>query len=321
MLNEERYIKECVESIVSSDIPKDNFEVIFVDGGSGDRSVDIVDSYIDSYPYIRLLSNPKKFTPISMNIGIRASMGDYIFVLSSHAKYNSSYFSKLVYYIKELKAQCVGGVLTTDVKNRTPKSDSIKEVLQSRFGVGNADFRTGSKEIKSVDTVAFGCYTKESFEKFGLYDERLIRNQDIELNKRIVNGGGKIYLIPKVESIYYARENFKELAKNNYSNGFWNILTAYYTKTLSSLSLRHFIPLIFVLSLIIPSMLSLVYPQAIAIAILSSVSYLSLVIIISFKLKNRTNSIFYLIVSFLTLHLSYGWGSIMGILKVMTNRG
>ena len=321
MLNEERYIKECIESIISSDISKDDFEVIFVDGDSSDRSVEIVESYIDSYPYIKLLSNLQKFTPISMNIGIDASMGDYIFVLSSHAKYNSSYFSKLVYYIKELNANCVGGVLTTDVKNKNPKSNSIKEILTHRFGVGNADFRTGSKEIKRVDTVAFGCYTKESFKEFGLYNEKLIRNQDIELNKRIINGGGKIYLIPEVESIYYARENFISLAKNNYSNGYWNILTAYYTKTLSSLSLRHFIPLLFVLSLIIPSLVSLIYPQAIAITLLSLVSYLSLVIIISFKLKNQTNSILYLIVSFLTLHLSYGWGSIMGILKVMINRG
>lgn len=108
-----------------------------------------------------------------------------------------------------------------------------------------------------------------------------------------------------------------DLAKNNYANGFWNILTAYYTKTLNSLSLRHFIPLLFVLSLIIPLLGSLMMPQLIWIAILSFVSYLSLVIIISIKLKNSSNSIIYLIMSFLTLHFSYGLGSLMGIFSII----
>lgn len=314
--NEQKYINECIESIIASDISKDNFEVIFVDGNSDDTSRDIINSYQKSCPYIRLLVNPQKFTPISMNMGINASDGEYIFILSAHAKYESSYFSSLLQAIQELQAECVGGVLSTDVKNPNQKSNSIKEILTHKFGVGNAEFRTGSKEIKEVDTVAFGCYTKEAFKKFGLYNELLIRNQDIELNKRIINGGGKIYLIPQVTCTYYARENFRQLAKNNYSNGFWNILTAYYTNTLTSLSLRHFIPLLFVLSLIIPLLLSLMYGQLALVALVSLISYLGLVIIISFKLQKSSNSFFYLIISFLTLHLSYGWGSFVGVWAV-----
>ena len=202
-------------------------------------------------------------------------------------------------------------------KNRNKKSSAIKEVLMHRFGVGNASFRTGSNKVKAVDTVAFGCYRRDAFEKYGLFNEKLIRNQDIELNKRIINRGGKIYLTPEVKCTYYARENFTSLAKNNYSNGFWNILTAYYTKTLNSLGLRHFIPLLFVLSLIIPLLGSLIFPQLLWIALFSLVSYLSLVIIISFRLKNSSNTIGYLIISFLTLHLSYGWGSLVGIFSVI----
>ena len=316
-LNEQRYIKECIESIISSDIAKDDFELIFVDGDSSDDTVEIINSYIAKYPFIKILNNPKKFTPISMNLGINSSIGDYLFILSAHANYNSSYFSKLLYYAKELNAQCVGGVLITDVKNSNKKSNSIKEVLTNRFGVGDASFRTGSREIKEVDTVAFGCYTKEAFSEFGLYDERLIRNQDIELNKRIINGGGKIYLIPEIKCTYYARENFTKLAQNNYSNGVWNILTAYYTKTTNSLSLRHFIPLIFVLSLILPLIFSLIIPQIALLSLISLLSYLSLVIVISFKLTKKSNSFIYLLISFITLHLSYGFGSLMGIFRVM----
>ena len=311
--NEERYIKNCIESIINANI--DDFELILVDGGSQDRTVEIIEEYQNIYSFIKLHHNPKKFTPISMNIGIEASQGSYIFIISAHAEYQSDYFTTLVEEIQRLDANCVGGVLNTEVKNSNLKSNSIREILTHRFGVGNADFRTGGTEVKEVDTVAFGCYTKETFDKFGLYDEKLIRNQDIELNKRIINGGGKIYLIPSVNATYYARENFIDLAKNNFSNGKWNILTAYYTKTFNSLSLRHFIPLIFVLSLVLPLVLSLFNINFLWIALLSLGSYLSLVIMSS--LKSKDSSFFYLVVSFLTLHLSYGLGSLIGIFSVI----
>ena len=100
-------------------------------------------------------------------------------------------------------------------------------------------------EITEVDTVPFGCYRKEVFTKYGLYNTKLVRNQDIELNKRIKRGGGKIYLIPDTYCVYYAREKYREIIKNNYLNGKWSILTVYITKTFNSLSVRHFVPMIF----------------------------------------------------------------------------
>jgi len=315
--NEENYIANCIESIIKSDIEYEETEIIFVDGNSSDRTVEIIKGYASQYPFIQLLSNSKRYTPIGMNMGIKESTGDYIFILSAHTKYNSDYFVKLVSSAIELNADCVGAVLVTDIKNKNKKSNSIKSILTSIFGVGNASFRTGTSIVKEVDTVAFGCYEKDVFKKYGLYDERLIRNQDIELNKRIINGGGKIYLIPEVHCTYYARENFTALAKNNFSNGEWNILTAYYTKTLNSLSLRHFIPLIFLLSLLIPSLLAMFIPKFIYVAGLSLGSYFALVIIISLKLRDDSNSFIYLVGGFFILHLSYGMGSLIGIFSAI----
>jgi len=314
--NEEKYIAVCLDSILASDYIHEKMEIFIVDGMSKDGTRKIVQDYQHQYSFIKLLENEQRHTPVGMNLGIEASRGEFVFILSAHASYGVNYFTKLVENIKSLDGDCVGGVLLTDVKNTNSKSSSIKEVLMHKFGVGNALFRTGCDEVTEVDTVAFGCYRKSAFDKYGLFDAKLIRNQDIELNKRIVNGGGKIYLIPEVHCTYFARENLMDLAKNQYQNGFWNILTAYYTKILSSLSLRHFIPLIFVLSLLLPLLLSLVFPKILWVAFISLVSYLSLVIIISFRLKNSSNSIMYLILSFLTLHFSYGLGSFMGIFSV-----
>ena len=316
--NENKYIKNCLESILESDYNQNDMEIILVDGGSSDGTLKIIEEYQQKYENIVLLNNPKKIVPISMNIAIKVAKGEYIIRLDAHASYPENYFSKLIEWHKKLNADNVGAVIVTQVKNLTKKSASIKEVLSHKFGVGNSDFRTGIKEVKEVDTVPFGCYKKEVFSKYGLYDERLVRNQDIELNKRIINGGGKIYLVPDVRCTYFARENFRALAKNNYSNGFWNILTAYYTQTLSSLSLRHFIPLIFLLSLLLPVFFSLFIPKFIYIGLFSLVSYFALVIIISLQLRKKENSFFYLIMSFFTLHISYGMGSLMGIFSLIS---
>ncbi len=316
-LNEEQYIAECLESVLASDYDKSKMEILVVDGVSSDRTKEIVESYSKKHSHIKLLSNPDKIVPKSMNIAIKQATGDYIIRLDAHALYPTNYFSKLIEWHQKLDADNVGAVIVTEVKNLNKKSASIKEVLSHRLGVGNSEFRTGVDEVKEVDTVPFGCYKKEVFDRYGLYDERLIRNQDIELNKRIINGGGKIYLVPDIECTYFAREDFISLAKNSYSNGFWNILTAYYTKTLNSLSLRHFIPLIFVLSLLFPMLLSLLIPKLLWLTLLSLSSYLALVIITSFKLREKSNKLCYLIASFLTLHLSYGFGSLIGIFSMI----
>jgi glycosyltransferase involved in cell wall biosynthesis len=242
--NEEKYIQSCLDSIINSDYDKEKLEVLLVDGGSNDKTVEIIKEYQKKYSFFKLLHNPKKIVPVAMNIGIKNAKGEYIIRLDAHSMYPKDYFKKLIFYHKKLNADNVGGVVITEVKNKNNISNSIKNVLSDRFGVGSA-FRSGVKEIQEVDTVPFGCYKRELFDKVGLYGERLVRNQDIELNKRIKNSGGKIYLIPEIKCTYFARENYKDLAKNNFNNGLWNILTAYYTNTLNSLSLRHFIPLIF----------------------------------------------------------------------------
>ena len=213
--NEEKYIANCIESILLQDYPKDDLEVLFVDGMSKDRTREIVAEYTRKYPFIRLIDNPEKIVPYAMNYGIRASKGEVIIRLDAHATYEKNYFSALVRRLNELGADNVGSVCKTDVLNKTPKTLAIREVLSNKFGVGNSVFRTGIDKVMEVDTVPFGCWRRDVFDKYGLYDLRLVRNQDIELNKRILRGGGKIFIVPDTYCTYLARETFKGLAKNN----------------------------------------------------------------------------------------------------------
>lgn len=315
--NEEKYIAKCIESIMQQDYPKEKLEVLFVDGMSKDRTREIINSYLPKCPYIRLLDNPMKIVPYAMNKGISEAKGDVIIRIDAHTLYEKNYFSALVKRLYELGADNVGAVCKTDVLNKNSKTLAIREVLSNRFGVGNSVFRTGIDRIMEVDTVPFGCWRKEVFEKYGLYDIRLVRNQDIELNKRILRGGGKIFIVPDTYCTYLARETFSGLAKNNFSNGKWNILTVYFTKQFDSLSLRHFIPLIFILSLIIPSLLSIVYLPFVILSLLSLIAYLLLIGGISLKLCfSKKLNFFYLLTSFIVLHVSYGWGSLVGLCRL-----
>lgn len=315
--NEEKYIAECIDSILEQDYPKDDLEVLFVDGMSTDRTREIVSGYIAKYPYIQLLDNPERIVPYAMNRGIKSCRGDVVIRLDAHATYASNYFSELVGSLNRLGADNVGCVCKTDVMNKTPKTLAIREVLSNKFGVGNSIFRTGIDKEQEVDTVPFGCWRRDVFDKYGLYDVRLVRNQDIELNKRIIRGGGKIYIVPGTYCIYLARETYGKLAKNNYGNGKWNILTVCYTKQLKSLSLRHFIPLLFVLSLIIPNLLAFFWSPMVLISLLSLFAYTGLLGSVSLKLSiDKRLSFGYLLRTFIVLHLSYGWGSLVGILKL-----
>ena len=316
--NEERYIGACVESIVAQDFPKDDLEVIFADGMSTDRTREIVAGYSKRYPWIRLIDNPKRIVPPALNAAIRASKGDIIMRLDAHAAYPSNYFSAIVDAHRRIKADNIGAVCKTDVLNKTPKALAIREVLAHPLGVGNSAFRTGITVEQEVDTVPFGCWRRDVFERYGMFDERLVRNQDIELSKRIIRGGGRIVIIPDTYSTYYARETFGKLAKNNYGNGLWNILTVWYTRQFDSLSLRHFIPLMFLLSLLLPFIAGFFWHPLWWLCAASLAVYTIAVSIISARIAMRRHlNFFYLVATFFVLHLSYGWGSLRGLFKLL----
>ena len=316
--NEEKYIARCVESIIAQDYPKDDLEVLFIDGMSTDRTREIVAEYQVSYPFIRLLDNPKKIVPCAMNIGIKAAKGEIIIRLDGHALYPSNYFSQLVEWHKKLPdAWNVGGVCDTKVVNSTPESEAIAKVMSDKFGVGNSTFRTGAnKEYLKVDTVPFGAYKSFVFDKIGLYNEQLIRVQDFELNKRVAHAGGTIYMVPAIHCTYIPRDNYKAFAKNRYLTGYWVIKTCFITKTTKNLGLRHFIPAGFVLSLIVPLLLGLIWWPMALISPCIALLYSAVMLMRSVQINDSKTNVISLFKTFWCLHTSYGWGSLRALVTV-----
>lgn len=314
--NEERYIQACLDSVLTGDYPSDHLEVFVVDGMSNDNTRKIVEQYRGKFPNVVLLDNPHITAPCALNIGIEKASGEYIIRLDAHGIYPKNYIKTLVGWHKKLDAENIGVAIKTETQSSSSKAQAIRKVLSHPLGVGNSLFRTGAKKLREVDTVPFGCYKKEVFAKYGLFDERLARNQDIELNKRIIRGGGKIYLVPDVTCTYYARDNYIDLARNNFNNGYWNILTAYYTRSFSSLSLRHFVPLLFLLAIILPLPLVFADYRCAGISLLTLMFHLAFVMYVSLKLSDVATRLIDVIFAFYTLHISYGVGSLAGLAKV-----
>ncbi len=314
--NEAKYIETCINSLLDNTPQGCEVEILVVDGMSNDGTRQVINKISAQKQNVKLIDNPDIVTPFALNLGVDNASGDYVMIASAHSSFAPKYIEILMNAVDRLNADVVGGFMQTAIKNITPKAKAIKEVISCKFGVGNAMFRVGVEKEELVDTVPFGLYKTDLFKEIGGYDNRLIRNHDIELSKRLIAAGKKIYLIPDALCTYYARETFGAIAQNNYRNGLWNILTVKITNNFSSLSLRHFIPLIFLLSLILPSAFAALWWPLCLISALSLTCYLLTLCIISLKLATAKKlNFFYLCWTFIVLHFSYATGSLIGIFK------
>lgn len=295
--NEEKTIGKCLESVLSQDYPKENLEVLVIDGMSKDRTREIV----KEYPFVKLIENKKKITPVALNLGIKESEGEVIIRMDAHAKYENDYIKKCVKYLKEYNADNVGGIIKTVPKSNTLTSKAIAISLSSSFGAGGSYFRIGAKEPVWVDTVFGGCYKREVFDRIGLFNESLVRSQDMELNLRLKSSGGRILLAPDIVAHYYPKDNLKDFFLHNIKDGVWAIYPLKFVRT--PLKLRHYIPLIFVLTLPIS-----IWP------------YIPLSFYFSFKtaLKEKDARYFFIMpLIFFVRHFGYGIGSIGGLFKLL----
>jgi glycosyltransferase involved in cell wall biosynthesis len=318
--DEEKFIGKCLDSIMANVFPKERLEVLVIDGRSSDRTKEIVQQYSDKYPFIKLMDNPGIIQTPGTNIGIKASKGNVIIRMDAHVGYPEAFISKSVQYLEESGGDCVGGFLVTKPSEETATAESIALALSHPFGVGDSYFRIGINQPKVVDTVPFGCYRKKVFDKVGLFNENLNRTDDIEFNLRLKRAGGKILLVPDIVSYYYARSTLMSLAKQNFGNGFWVLYSLRFVKL--PFSLRHLVPFFFVCSLLGSLVISLLYQPFIYLLALISGLYLCLNLIVSCSLSLRNGVKYFplLVVTFLTLHVSYGLGSLSGIFKLLLSR-
>jgi glycosyltransferase involved in cell wall biosynthesis len=274
--NEERYIAECLDSILACDYPPDQLEILVVDGMSDDGTRAVLADYAARNPLVRMLDNPRRITPVALNLAIRAARGEVIVRMDAHVVYPRNYVSRLVAALDEFGADNVGAVLRTLPANQTAMGKAIAIGMSHPFGVGTSYFRIGTDQPRWVDTIAFFCIRRATFDRVGMFDEELIRHQDGEFNARLIKSGGRILLIPDVVSYYYARATLRQVGRMFYQYGYFKPLVA--KKLRRFMTVRQLIPPGFVLGLLVTGVAAFLWNPALILFGLVAGSYAGIVL-------------------------------------------
>lgn len=309
--NEAGFIDDCLESILRA-APAGGIEVLVVDGRSDDGTRERVGRRATAEPRIRLLDNPARYVPTAMNIGIREARGSYIARIDGHCRVEPGYFESCLRRLEAGDWDCVGGMLIQE--GRTPTGRAVAAAMSSRVAVGGADFRTGTDRERLVDTLAFGVYRREVFERIGLFDEELIRNQDDELNFRLVRAGGKILLVPDARVRYFVRDSLGRLARQYFQYGYWKLRVM--RKHGRPAAPRHLVPSLFLLAL---AGLGLASPwlklARVALGALLGSYLLVVAVAAAWLARSRGAPLGRTLLAIPAIHFSYGGGLLRALLE------
>jgi glycosyltransferase involved in cell wall biosynthesis len=312
MRNEEDYIAMCLGSLLAQSYPSTLYEIIVVDGRSSDRSKGIVESLCRENNNVCCIDNPAAIAPCAMNIGIRSARGEIIIRADGHNIYPPDYIENCVQYLQKTGADNVGGPWLTVPANESFGARLVAAVLTSPFGVGDSPFRVGCKE-GYVETVPFGAFRREVFSRVGMYNEKLVRNQDNELNARIRASGGKIYQAPALRTEYHPVASFRKLLNVTFKTSQWHLFSV--SQNGRSMSVRHLAPAFFVLGIVGLLVASVVSRLALLTLGASALLYLLLGFYISILRSRQYGPAIVMALPFacFLFHLSYGLGTLFGV--------
>ncbi len=302
-LNEVDFIDQLVYDLCFEDGLKK--EILILDGGSIDGTIDRVRELQKKYSNLILINNPRRTSTAAFNIGYAYSKGEYIAFVGAHAGYSKDYFKVGVEVLNSGICDAVGGPL--EQRGKSDIGKAIAYVMSSKSGVGNTEFRT-SKERMFVDSVAFAIYRKTMINVVGLMDESLPVNQDDEFHYRLNSKGYKIMMVPEMNATYFVRDSYSKLLKQYFRYGLYKPLVL--KKVKGSVRMRHLIPSAFVIYL-------LSFPVMIIswMWIVPLLFYFLLAFYISMKCEERLNVKLFCLPVFPILHIGYGTGFLLGLFK------
>lgn len=213
---EKDYVAGCLRSVRAfSRPPGTHVETLVIDGMSDDGTRDVVRHAAAQDPSIRLIDNPERFQSAALNRGIAAAAGDFILRLDAHSFYPPDYLERCLETAERTDADNTGGIVTTLRRGDTYQAALVQALITHKFGVGNSGFRTDAPE-GPADTVPYGFFRRSVFDRVGMFDERLVRAQDYEMNRRIIASGGTIWRNPRIVVSYYPQPDFRRFISKQF---------------------------------------------------------------------------------------------------------
>ena len=315
------HIEGCIEALAQQTYPGELLEVLLVDGASKDDTVCLATTCAAALGLaLRVIDNPARVTPAAFNRGITAAGGDVVIILGARARVAPDFVAASVAALERTRADAVGGLVraVADSSNRTAQAIALAQ--RSPFGVGDARYRYAELACE-VDTVNYGAYRRDVFDRVGLFDESLRWVEDDELNYRLRSAGGRLLLDPAIRVEYVARGSLTALWRQRFLWGRNKLEVA--RRHPGQMRPRHAIPAIFVAALC----------GGIALAFLGGrwrwpligtlAAYTAAALTATVRLAARSNwprGTAVLPVAFATMHLAYGWGTLAGIAALAASK-
>lgn len=309
--NEAEYLSISLGSIARQTYPKELLQVLLADGMSEDGTRQAAyDLARATGLSIEILDNPRRIAPSGLNVGLERAKGEVIVRVDGHCELDPDYITQCVELLRSKKADGVGGPIETVGQGAV--AEAIAIAMSSKFGVGGSAFRTVSDRELYTDTVAFPGYTRETICKTGRFDEELVRNQDDEYNFRIREQGGRILLSPSIRSRYFSRSSLRSLWLQYFQYGYWKVRVLQLHPR--QMSARQFVPFLFVTTLLLLGLASF-FSEIARWGLLGVITCYAVLNIIAAVYAGRAKAsrIPVIALSFLILHLSYGLGSLLGL--------
>ncbi len=303
--NESAFIKKLLDFYTHA-LPAEK-ELLIIDGNSTDDTCTIIKQYMQSHPDIYLLHNSRRIVPYALNQAIEASKGDIIIRLDAHTDYEPDYFEKILSTFKNTDADIVGGPMRIAKGNTV--QNAIGYATSTAFGIGNSSFHFEDFE-GYADSVYLGAWKKSIFKTTGLFDVVFKRNQDDEFHYRAKSLGFKIYQHPDIKLYYHPRNTLGLLFKQYYQYGLYKPLVL--KKIKSAISLRHLVPLGFVLYL---ATLPVYFLLPVYYGLIPLLLYILGDLFFAFRSKKPLTEIFVIMLVYPILHISYGIGFLFGLTK------
>lgn len=307
--NERDFIGRTLDQILAQDYPREKMEIIVADGMSDDGTRDVLAEYQRRDPRVKVVDNTARITPAGLNLAIAAARGDVISRIDGHCEVASDFIGQNVRLLEEHpEAWVVGGPIVHAGKNLFGRAVAL--AMSHPAGVGMATHRFPNYE-GYVEGAQFPTFRRWVFERIGTFDERLIRNQDDELNYRIAQAGGKTYVSPRVRYVYYVRGRLRQLFRQYFQYSFWRIPVI--RKHKKPTTPRQMVPLLFFLAMLALAIVGVAIGQPLVALALPAIYLATLVVVGITSLPAAGPKVACLVpVAIATMHLAYASGMAYG---------
>jgi succinoglycan biosynthesis protein ExoA len=312
--NEVAHIEAVLEQLLEQDYPRHLIiEIIVVDGRSEDGTRDAIARFQERHPdaRIRVLDNPRRITSAALNIGIVAARGDVVVRMDGHAVPATDYVSRCVDTLQRSGAANVGGVV--EPVGQTSFGAAVALATRHPLGAGDARYRVGGAAA-DVDTVMYGAFRRDVFEKVGLFDESMVVNEDYELNVRIRSAGYRIHFDPSIRFQYTPRGTVRDLWRQYFRYGWWKVETLRRVPT--SLRWRQALPPALPAALILLSLASPWSMAAAAALIAIIATYTLATVAVAWRVAKPPASIAHVWIAFAVLHMAWGLGFLVNVVTL-----